>query len=139
MGMILFTAAWRHRVRKVRQVRTNDEPRRPQGPRFHRTLADPVLADAVKPRLDSAHSMVVVHIPGADGWCVCCADLGRYARAPCPAARQALSLVETHGVAVWDARPAASVDGDRGGASLTPLDAGGRRRSRGWPCDGRRP
>jgi hypothetical protein len=125
MGMILLTAAWRDRVRTGRQVRTNYEPRRPHGARVLSTLAQPVLADPREARLDSAHSMVVVHVPGADGWCVGCADLGRYALAPCPAARQALSLVETHGVAVWDARPSACVDGERGGASLTPLDAGG--------------
>jgi hypothetical protein len=88
-------------------------------------LAKPAVDHHRGALLGETRSTLAVHVPDADGWCVGCADLGRYAVAPCPAARQALSLVETHGVAVWDARPAASVGGECGGASLTPLDACG--------------
>jgi hypothetical protein len=75
--------------------------------------------------VDRAVSMLLVHVAGVDGHCAGCVDRCRFALAPCPVARWARLVVETHGVAVWDARPAASVDGECGGASLTPLDAGG--------------
>ena len=84
---------------------------------------EPMRADAGDALLGAASSMLLVHIASRHGWCLGCADLGGYAVAPCPAARQALTLVETHGVAVWDARPAASVGGECGGVSLIPLDA----------------
>ncbi|MDT5024370.1 MAG: hypothetical protein QOE61_796 [Micromonosporaceae bacterium] len=125
MSMNLLAAAWRDTVRACRQVRTEREPRQPHRAPFLAKPTESVNADPREARLNDAHSMAAVHVPGADGWCVGCADLGRYALAPCPAARQALSLVETHGVAVWDARPAGGAGGERGGASLTPLDGCG--------------
>jgi hypothetical protein len=62
---------------------------------------DSVVAD----RLGEAHSSLLRHVPGFDGLCLGCLDMARLALAPCPVARRALSVVETHGVNVWDVRP----------------------------------
>lgn len=70
--------------------------------------------------LDRAVSMLLVHVAGVDGHCVGCADRCCFALAPCPVSRWARSVVETHGVAVWDARPTGCAES----LSLTPLDAG---------------
>lgn len=53
------------------------------------TLTNPAADHSREPLLDETRSTLAVHMPGVDGWCVGCADLGRYAVAPCPAARQA--------------------------------------------------
>lgn len=79
----------------------------------------PLVADRRESRIDQARSIIVVHLPSADGWCVGCADLGRYALAPCPTMKLALSVVETHGIAVWDARPSEGKEL----RSLPPRDA----------------
>lgn len=63
------------------------------------------VADTPEFRLGQARSILVAHVPSIDGWCVGCADLARYALAPYPTVKLALSIVGTHGVAVWDARP----------------------------------
>jgi hypothetical protein len=68
--------------------------------------------------VDGAVSMLLVHVAGVDGPFAGCADRGRFAMAPCPVARWARSVVETHGVAVWDARPSGYL-----GGSLTPMAA----------------
>lgn len=69
--------------------------------------------------VDRAVSILLVHVVGVDGHCVGCADRCQFALTPCPVARWALSVVETHGVAVWDAR----LSGYVRGVSLTPLTA----------------
>jgi hypothetical protein len=95
------------------------------------TAGEPSLRGALEPHevrdagLDDAYSAVVVHVAGPDGWCVGCADLGRFALAPCQVGRNALVMLETHGVAVWDARPIVSVVGECGCASLTPFEGPG--------------
>jgi hypothetical protein len=88
-------------------------------------LGDRVVLSTRTSLMDESFSMLLVHVVGVAGLCVGCSDQGRFALAPCPVARRARSLIETHGVAVWDARPATRVDGERGGASYTTLDAGG--------------
>lgn len=86
------------------------------GPMFEASMTSPrsarptedsasLYVDKRELRIHQAESIIMVHVPSTDGWCVGCEDLGRYALAPCPASRLALSIVETHGVAVWDARP----------------------------------
>lgn len=63
------------------------------------TLDDPAVG--LRKVLDEAESMLLVHVAGVDGHCAGCADRGRFALAPCPVARWAWSVVETHGAAVW--------------------------------------
>jgi hypothetical protein len=67
-----------------------------------------------------ADSVLLVHVAGVDGCCAGRADRCCFALTPCPVARWARSVLETHGVAVWDARPTGRAEG----LSLTPLDAG---------------
>jgi hypothetical protein len=70
--------------------------------------------------LAEAESVLLVHVAGVDGHCAGCADRCWFALAPCLVSRWARSVIGTHGVAVWDARPAGCAEG----LSLTPLDAG---------------
>lgn len=100
------------------------------GPGMDAALVEPASGRAREALLSESGSMLAVHVPGMDGWCVGCADLGRFALAPCPVARQALLRVETHGVAGWDARPAASAGEGHGGVSSPPIDACGASHSR---------
>jgi hypothetical protein len=72
--------------------------------------------------LDAAWSNVAVHVSGVDGWCVGCNDIGRYALAPCPVVRLAVSMVESHGVAAWEKRSNETSDTEGYGAPLAPLD-----------------
>jgi hypothetical protein len=53
--------------------------------------------------LDEAHSALLAHVATEHGLCVGCLDGARLALAPCPAVRRSVSLIETHGVAAWDA------------------------------------
>ena len=62
----------------------------------------PAVVPAREVVLRRAHALLLAHVAGANGLCVGCADLARFATAPCPMARRALSAIETHGVAVWD-------------------------------------
>jgi hypothetical protein len=54
--------------------------------------------------LAQALAVLLVHIAGPDLLCVGCADLGRFALADCPAARQALNVAETHAASPWEPR-----------------------------------
>jgi hypothetical protein len=78
------------------------------------------LLDTQTSLMDKAASTLLVHVAGHGGLCAGCFDWGRFALVPCPVARRALPVLETHGVAVWDARPGAPGDGESGGASLIP-------------------
>ncbi len=75
------------------------------------TLARSLRAPTGVDLVSDNGATVRVHEPDPAGWCVGCADLGRSALSSCPLAVSALSTVETHGVAVWDARPAAGLAG----------------------------
>ena len=59
-------------------------------------------ADARRRTVDAAHATVLTHVRGEGGWCSECMDRACPARVPCPLARCALSIIETHGVTGWD-------------------------------------
>jgi hypothetical protein len=59
--------------------------------------------DARRPLLDDAYAVLAIHTAGPDGLCLGCATgWGRSEPSPCSVARIFLSVVETHGVQVWD-------------------------------------
>ena len=53
--------------------------------------------------LRDAHRVLLAHVATVHGLCVGCLDGARLALSPCPAVRQSVSLIESHGVAAWDA------------------------------------
>ncbi|HEX6870844.1 MAG TPA: hypothetical protein VF163_07080 [Micromonosporaceae bacterium] len=77
----------------------------------HRARLDDAhrCADPHRAVLDAAHAVLRVHVAGEYGFCAGCLDgWARLAPVPCPLARRALSLVETHGVSDWDPVPASA-------------------------------
>ena len=64
----------------------------------------PPVVDARRGAVDRAVASLVIHVAGPGGFCVGCLDArARIAPVPCLVARAARGVVETHGVAVWDA------------------------------------
>ena len=53
--------------------------------------------------LEQAFAALAGHQPGPDGHCLAClADGAGPVQSPCGASREALAVVETHGVRHWD-------------------------------------
>jgi hypothetical protein len=82
------------------------EPKRPAGSESVNDASP--SGDAVQQRADvitDAHALALVHVRGVDDLCVGCLDHASFAIAPCPYARRALSVIETHGAFSWDELP----------------------------------
>jgi hypothetical protein len=59
--------------------------------------------DARARAVAAAHAVLLLHVLDTTGsFCRGCLDLARLAPVPCPPSRAALSVVETHGTAVWE-------------------------------------
>jgi hypothetical protein len=87
--------------------------------------------------VEEAFAVLVVHRATVDGLCAGCMDLAHFALVPCPSARAALGVVETHGASVWDSLPAAPRDGQgrgevvSGAAPCCPPDTAAQYRTHG--------
>ena len=58
--------------------------------------------DARRVLLDEAHTALRLHVAGVHGFCAGCLDRHGWLRVPCPDARAAVSVVETHGMVTCD-------------------------------------
>jgi hypothetical protein len=76
------------------------------------------LTDMRGATVTDAYAVFLAHVAGEHGFCAGCLDRARLAAVPCPEARAAVSVVETHGVVTWDVPV-------RGASGPVPCDRAG--------------